>query len=156
MCLCGVDTLMIRLKRLSLIGLIPISTRLVLEQLDKLLSFQALSALSFYFFLPNGAEFTQSHYADMFTREKLASEIQLPEDTIKVTWHKLCIQPMSFPVNVPVILSYICYNCHSPLKVWFSNRRAKWRREAKYKSGVHRAHSECVYFCLLWIPICCS
>ncbi|CAB1346165.1 unnamed protein product, partial [Coregonus sp. 'balchen'] len=39
-------------------------------------------------------EFTRSHYADMFTREKLASEIQLPEDTIKVTWHKLCIQPI--------------------------------------------------------------
>nr|XP_033814738.1 paired box protein Pax-4 [Geotrypetes seraphini] len=46
-------------------------------------------------------EFSRVQYPDMFAREKLASETDLPEGTVRV---------------------------------WFSNRRAKWRREEKLKT----------------------
>lgn len=87
--------------------------------------------------LPLESEFSQSQYADMYTREKLSAQTRLPEDTIKVD--SLLIIQTHTPDHT--LHRSTADMIVSPVQVWFSNRRAKWRREAKLRNNVQ---SECV------------
>ncbi|XP_069019555.1 paired box protein Pax-6-like isoform X1 [Embiotoca jacksoni] len=59
-------------------------------------------------------EFERTHYPDVFARERLANKIDLPEARIQNS-----LRPLEKRFW---------------MQVWFSNRRAKWRREEKLRN----------------------
>jgi hypothetical protein len=84
---------------------------------------------SLLFLFIHQLEFEHTHYPDVYVRERLAKHISLQENRIQVK--------IIFFVN-----KFVIYLNEKKQQVWFSNRRAKWRREEKARNQ-RRTHIAC-------------